>query len=279
MTNPQKQLEGAVEAWQKRGWPIPKVLAVAGSGLTVDLGNSSYGPAPLSEILPFPVHGIEGHPHAFEIVHPTPDRPVLYLRGRLHAYQDYDGNEVTFVVRLARLLGAELLLMSNAAGGLNSGYRPGDLVLIHDHLNLSGRNPLLGSLPREWGPQFPSMENAYDSELREFALAKAHELGIPLQQGVYSSILGPCFETPAEIRMLRTLGADLSGMSTVQEVIAARHMGMRCLCMSLVANLAAGVNPEPLNHEEVLEAGRAAATKVKKLWEGLLKDPALLGEK
>lgn len=275
MKSTPEQLERAVADWQERGWPRPKVLAVAGSGLAVDLGETLLETTPLQEILPFPVHSIVGHPHAFEIVSPLPGLPVLYLRGRIHAYQGYDGHQVAFVTRLARLLGAETLLQTNAAGGFNPDYNPGDLVIIRDHLNLSGSNPLLGSLPPQWGPQFPSMENAYDPQLRDLAKKVAEDLGIRLQEGIYASVLGPSYETPAEVQMFRTMGADLGGMSTVQEVIAARHMGMRCLCFSLVTNLASGVSPEPLNHEEVLEAGQAAAGDVQRLLGALLRQEAL----
>jgi purine-nucleoside phosphorylase len=268
-------LAEAVQEWDERGWPRPQVLAVAGSGLAVDLGEPLVPRTPLQEILPFEVHSVIGHPHSFEIVSPLPGRPVLYLRGRIHAYQGYDGHQVAFVTRLARLLGAKTLLQTNAAGGFNPEYQPGDLVLIKDHLNLSGSNPLVGTLPPSWGLQFPSMENAYSPALRQLAKARAEELGIHLHEGVYASLLGPSYETPAEVRFFRTVGADLGGMSTVQEVIAGRHMGMRCLCFSLVTNLASGVSPEPLNHEEVLEASKAAAGKVQALLGALLREEAL----
>ncbi len=272
LDSPAPSLEAAVEAWHGRGWPAPKALVVAGSGLAVDLGPPQVGPRALQEILPFPVHGIIGHAHAFEIVEPLSGVPIIYQRGRIHGYQGYDGHQVVFMVRLARLLGAQLLLMTNAAGGLDPAFKAGDLVMLSDHINLTGSNPLLGSLPPSWGVQFPGMEDAYDPALRSLLREKAESLGIRLQEGVYISVLGPSYETPAEVRAFRDMGAQLVGMSTVQEVIAAQHMGMRCLCMSLVSNLAAGVSPEPLHHEEVLQAGRQAAGDIRRLLEATLRD-------
>jgi len=166
---------------------------------------------------------------------------------------------------LAALLGAEVLIMTNAAGGLDPQCHPGQLTVVRDHINLSGRNPLRGEPPAGWGPRFPDMTNAYDPGLRG-QLLDTIELG----EGVYAGLAGPSYETPAEIRMLRTIGADLVGMSTVLEVIAARHMGMRCAVLSLITNLAAGVSDEPLDHEEVLEFGRAAANDVQRLLKRVL---------
>ncbi|MCB1034849.1 MAG: purine-nucleoside phosphorylase [Acidobacteria bacterium] len=277
LDSPAPPLEAAVAAWKRKGWPAPKALVVAGSGLAVDLGAPRIGPLPLQELLPFPVHGVIGHAHAFEIVEPLPGVPVIYQRGRIHGYQGYDGHQVVFMVRLARLLGASLLLMTNAAGGLDPEYQAGDLVAIKDHINLTGSNPLLGALPPDWGPQFPPMDDAYDPELRQLLAKKAEQLSVRLQEGVYISVLGPSYETPAEVRAFHRWGAQLVGMSTVQEVIAARHMGMRCLCMSLVSNLAAGVSPVPLHHEEVLEAGRQAANDIRRLLEAVLRDPRAYG--
>ncbi|MDY7095135.1 MAG: purine-nucleoside phosphorylase [Acidobacteriota bacterium] len=271
-----QELQQAVEAWDEKGWPRPQALAVAGSGLAVELGKTVYGPAPLSELLPFPVHSIEGHPHSFEIVEALPDRPVLYLRGRLHAYQGYSGHQVVFPVRLAALLGASVLVMTNAAGGLRPELVPGSLVLLEDQINLTGTSPLLGQLPGTWGPQFPDMSQAYSRGLRERAQHHAQRLDVDLQRGVYAGVLGPAYETPAEVRMLAALGADVVGMSTVQEVIAARQMGLACCCISLVSNHGAGVSGETLHHGEVLAAGQAAADDVQRLLTALLQDPELL---
>jgi purine-nucleoside phosphorylase len=165
--------------------------------------------------------------------------------------------------------------MTNAAGGVRPEWPAGTLAAVTDQLNLTGRNPLFGEPPAEWGPRFPDMLDAYDPALRALALEHATRLGIDLRAGVYAGLPGPSYETPAEVRMLRALGADLVGMSTVLEVIAARHLGLRCLVLSLVANPGAGVTPAPLTHEEVLDAGRAAAQRVRALLGAILADPRL----
>jgi len=268
--------KSAVERFDLLGWPRPEVVLVSGSGLAVDLGERSHGPLQLEFLLPFSTHAVEGHPHQVEVFHPLPDRPVLYFKGRLHSYQGYSANDTVFPVRLAALLGAKVLVMTNATGGLHPDFQPGDLVLIRDHLNLVGLNPLRGQLPPEWGPRFLDMTAAYDPRLRALALRVAGELGIPLTEGVYAGLPGPTFETPAEVRMLQKLGGDVAGMSTVLEVIAAHHMGVRCLGISMVSNVAAGLSDDPVTHEEVLAAGAAAAAKVRALLAGVLADPGLM---
>jgi purine-nucleoside phosphorylase len=268
--------KSAVERFDLLGWPRPQVVLVSGSGLAVDLGETSRGPVQLEFLLPFPSHAIEGHPHQVEMFHALPDRPVLYYKGRLHSYQGYSANDTVFPIRLAALLGAKVLVMTNATGGLQPHHQAGDLVLIRDHINLTGMNPLRGQLPPEWGPRFPDMTFAYDPRLRELTLRLAGELGVPLTEGVYAGLGGPSYETPAEVHMLQTLGGDVAGMSTVLEVIAAHHMGMRCLCVSMVSNVAAGLSDAPINHAEVLTAGQAAAAKLRTLLGGVLRDPGLL---
>ncbi len=268
-------LAEAVEIYDDLDWPRPVAILVSGSGLAVDL-DAAHGPVPLQDLLPFAVHPVPGHPHEVELLLPRPDRPVLYQRGRLHAYQGYTPHETVFPIRLAALLGARLLIMTSATGGLQPGMRPGDLVLIRDQINLSGMNPLRGRLPESWGPRFPDMTVAYDPELRALAARQAAELGIPVTEGVYVGLSGPCYETPAEVRMLRALGGDVGGMSTVLEVIAARHMGLRVLALSLVTNPAAGVVEGPLDHAEVLAAAAQAADAVGRLLTALLADPELL---
>jgi purine-nucleoside phosphorylase len=264
-------LDQSVRAWDARGWPRPRAVVVSGSGLAHDLYPPTHGPIPLAELLPFEIHSVEGHPHRAELIEPVPGRPVLYYRGRLHYYQGYDPMQTVFPVRLAARLGAKALVMTNAAGGLNPAYQPGDLVLVSDHLNLTGLSPLRGTLPADFGPRFPDMTAAYDSGLRQIAQAHAAKVGLHLAEGVYAGLTGPSYETGAEVRMFQILGGDLVGMSTVLEVIAAHAMGVKCLVCSLVTNLAAGVG-EPLDHEEVLVAGKEAGPRVAALLKAVLEE-------
>jgi purine-nucleoside phosphorylase len=270
-----ESIKTAVESWDALDWPRPQVAMISGSGLGVDLGEPERGPIDLSYFLPFAAHPVEGHPHQVELLRPRPDRRVVYLRGRLHAYQGYDAHQTVFPVRLAAQLGARVLIVTNASGGLRPGLRPGELVLVRDHLNLTGLNPLRGELPPEWGPRFPDLSQAYDPRLAELARRLAGEQGLALGEGVYAGVLGASYETPAEVRMLRSLGGDLTGMSTVLEVIAARHMGLACLCLSLVANAAAGLAPAPLSHADVLAAAQGGAARLRRLLLALIECPEL----
>lgn len=270
------QLKQAVDAWDRLGWPRPKVAVVSGSGLAVDLGEAVRGPLALEYFLPFSCHPVEGHPHEFVVLEPLPARPVLYQRGRLHSYQGYSAFETVFPVRLAAMLGVKVLIQSNATGGLRPEQKPGDLVLLRDHINLTGLNPLRGQLPAEWGPRFPDMSNAYDPALRELTKALAGRLGVPLSEGVYIGLPGPSYETPAEVRMLQAFGGDVIGMSTVLEVIAARHMGLRCLAFSMVSNPAAGMTDAVIDHTDVLAAAQVAAANLQRLLTELLRSPELV---
>jgi purine-nucleoside phosphorylase len=270
-----EELSAAAAAWRARGWPEPKAALVSGSGLAVDLDLPSGGRLPLQELLPFPVHAVAGHPLQVELLLPEGPAPVAYFRGRLHCYQGYTAAQAVFPVRLVALLGARTLLLTNAAGAVAERLRPGTLALVTDQLNLTGANPLRGNPPAEWGPRFPDMIDAYDPRLRALLREHAAAIGLELGEGVYGGLPGPSYETPAEVRMVRTLGADLVGMSTVLEVIAARHLGMRCACISLASNYGAGMAGEMLTHAEVLEAGAAATGGLERLFERVLVDPAL----
>jgi purine-nucleoside phosphorylase len=187
--------------------------------------------------------------------------PVVCLQGRVHLYEGHDPARVVFGVRLLARLGCKAVLLTNAAGGLDPAHAPGDLMLLRDHLNLLGRNPLVGPNDASLGPRFPDMTRAYDPELGALAKRIAADVGVRLHEGVYAALLGPTYETPAEIRMLRALGADAVGMSTVPEVIALRHMGVRAAAVSCITNLAAGISDRPLDHAEVEETARATRDK------------------
>jgi len=179
--------------------------------------------------------------------------PVAALQGRIHFYEGYSLREVTYPARILGTLGIRKLIITNAAGGINMKFRPGDLMLITDHINLMGTNPLIGPNPNESGDRFPDMSDAYDSDMRQIAMRVAAQNGIRLQQGIYAGLTGPSYETPAEIRMLRILGADAVGMSTVPEVIVANHMRILVLGISCITNMAAGILPQKLTHQEVLD--------------------------
>ncbi len=240
-------------------------LLVAGSGLELAIpGWEAAETVELGEALDLAMYHLPGHHHTVTIWR-RGGESLLVMNGRLHLYQGYSEAEVVAPVRMAGLLGAEVMLATNATGALDPEIPAGSLVVISDHLNLMGRNPLVGEWGREMGPQFPDMSEAYDPALRELARTAAEEAGFPVFEGVYAGVLGPSFETPAEVRMLRRLGGTVVGMSTVPEVIAARHMGMKVLVLSLAANPAAGLVDRPLTHEEVLEAGREAAGKLRTL--------------
>lgn len=193
-------------------------------------------------------------------------KQVLMMSGRFHAYEGHTMEDVTMPVRVMARLGVRQLIVSNAAGGVNPAFAVGSLMLMTDFINLSGKNPLTGPNPDSFGPRFPDMTNAYDPALRALTLQCAEELKIPLEQGVYCWLNGPSYETPAEIRMVRILGADAVGMSTVPETIVARHCGMQVLGISSITNMAAGISGQPINHSEVIEIGK----KVSKNFAALL---------
>jgi purine-nucleoside phosphorylase len=195
---------------------------------------------------------------------------VIVMSGRFHLYEGYTAQQVTAGIRLFRELGVERVVLTNAAGGINPAYARGSLVLISDHINLQGTNPLVGPNDSELGPRFPDMTEAYSAPLRRVAHETAEKLALTLHEGVYAAVLGPSYETPAEIRFLRTIGADLVGMSTVAETIAAVHMGMEVLGISCVTNLAAGLSGQKLAHAEVLEVGERVAGTFLKLLSSLL---------
>ena len=237
----------------------PRVGVVLGSGLG-GLADALENRVeiPYDEIPGWPASTAVGHAGVL-VLGEVDGVPIAVMRGRVHLYEGVSADRAVFGVRALGRLGVRTLVLTNAAGGINEAYRPGMLVLISDHVNLQATSPLVGPNDEELGPRFPDMSDAYDPELRRLAHEAAGRLGLELPEGVYAAWLGPQFETPAEIRFMRAVGGDLAGMSTVPEVIAARHMGIRCLGISVVTNMAAGVLSEKIDHSAVLEVGARAA--------------------
>jgi purine-nucleoside phosphorylase len=254
-----ESLDAAVARIRERSDVEPRVGVVLGSGLG-GLADEVEDDVeiPYAEIPGWPVSTALGHAGVL-VLGVLGETPVALMRGRAHLYEGLGAERVVFGVRVLGRLGVRSLVLTNAAGAVNTAYVPGRLVLVSDHLNFQGTSPLVGPNDEELGPRFQDLSDAYDPQLRAAARAAASRLGIELEEGVYAGWLGPQFETPAEIRFLRTAGADLVGMSTVSEVIAARHMGIRCLVVSVVTNMAAGVREEKIDHEAVLEIGAQAA--------------------
>lgn len=243
----------------------PKIGIVLGSGLG-DLGEKIENPVfvDYNTLEGFPVSTAPGHKGRF-IAGVLSGKQVICMQGRLHFYEGYSMADILLPVRTMRQLGVEILILTNAAGGINSAFSVGDIMLIEDHINFMGRNPLVGQNDDAFGCRFPDMSYAYNPELRALAERCAEKTGIGICKGVYLACSGPSYETPAEIRAFRTLGADAVGMSTVPEVIAANHCGMRVLAFSLISNMAAGILPQPLTEAEVLEAGRRKGAEMQKL--------------
>ena len=244
----------------------PKIGLVLGSGLGAfadELGDAVR--IPYSQIPSFPRSTAIGHAGQM-VIGKAGDVPVAVMQGRVHLYEGYSAEQVAFPVRVLGGIGVQALIVTNAAGGINTEYKQGALVVISDHINLQGQNPLVGLNDERFGPRFPDMTQAYWKPYREMALKAARKLGKTVHEGVYAGLLGPSYETPAEIRYLRAIGADLVGMSTIPEVITARHMGMKVLGISCVTNMAAGILDQPLNHQEVLDT----AERVKGDFVGLL---------
>jgi len=248
----------------------PRIAVVLGSGLGA-FAEELISPTaiPYSDIPGWPAATAIGH--AGKLVFGNLDgMPVAVMSGRNHLYEGYTAAQVTFGVRLLHQLGVQSIVFTNAAGGINLSYSQGSLVLISDHINLQGVNPLIGLNDDSLGPRFPDMTDAYSQEYRALAHEVAHKLDIELGEGIYAALTGPSYETPAEILYLRLIGADLVGMSTVPEVIVANHMGMRVLAISCVSNMAAGIWPRKISHAEVLETGRKVQATLVRLLKALL---------
>jgi purine-nucleoside phosphorylase len=231
----------------------PKIGVVLGSGLGAFADEMSDAVrVPYSQIPSFPQSTAIGHAGQM-VIGKAGDVPVAAMQGRVHFYEGYSAEQVAFPMRVLGRMGIRALILTNAAGGINAKYTQGALVVISDHINLQGQNPLMGANDERFGPRFPDMTQAYWKPYREMTLEAARKLGKTIHEGVYAGLLGPSYETPAEIRYLRTIGADLVGMSTIPEAIAARHMGIRVLGISCVTNMAAGILDQPLDHQEVLD--------------------------
>ncbi len=237
----------------------PKVAIVLGSGLgalaevitVVDTVN-------YADIDGFPVSTVDGHKGRFVFGY-IEETPVVIMQGRVHFYEGYEISDVVLPIRIMRLLGAEILFLTNSAGGLNTMYRPGDFMMITDHISSFLPSPLLGPNVDEWGVRFPSMDNIYDSQMCDFIRQAARECNVPLREGVYVQMKGPQYETSAEVKMCQAIGGDAVGMSTAVEAIAGRHMGMRVCGLSCISNMACGISKTPLNHMDVTEVGEKMA--------------------
>ena len=244
---------------------VPKVAIVLGSGLG-DYANDIKVECEIDyhDIEGFPISTVPGHAGKF-IFGYVGEVPVVCMKGRVHFYEGYPISDVVLPARLMKMLGAEILFLTNASGGLNSDFSAGTFMMITDHISCFAPNPLIGPNIDELGTRFPDMSHVYDEDLQEIIRSTAKAEGITLKEGVYAQLTGPSFESPAEIRMLRILGVDAVGMSTVVEAIAANHMGMKICGISCVCNLAAGMTANPLTHDEVQAAANEAAPKFKKL--------------
>ena len=245
----------------------PKIGLVLGSGLGAFAeALTDATRVPYADIPSFPQSTAIGHAGRL-VIGKAGDIAVAAMQGRVHLYEGYSAQQVAFPIRVFGRMGIRAVILTNAAGGINRGYAQGALVLIRDHINLQGTNPLVGPNDERFGTRFPDMTHAYCKEYREIARDAAGKLNVTLHEGVYAALLGPSYETPAEIEYLRRVGADLVGMSTVAEVIAARHMGLNVLAISCVTNMAAGILDQPLSHAEVMETGE----RVKSTFEALLR--------
>ncbi len=259
-------IEKATAYLREQGIEKPEIGLILGSGLG-ELANEAENAiaVPYEDIPEFPVSTVEGH--AGQLVYgDLGGKKVLAMQGRFHYYEGYSMKEVTFPVRVMKALGVESLVVTNAAGGVNENFTPGDLMIITDHINMIGINPLHGPNNNAQGPRFTDMSNAYDKDYQAIIEKVANEQNIAVQKGVYMGLSGPTYETPAEVRMVRTLGGDAVGMSTVPEVIVANHAGLKVAGISCITNFAAGMQ-ENLNHDEVVET----TTRVKETFKSLVK--------
>ena len=264
------RVEEAAAAIRARCDRLPETAIVLGSGLG-DFADTLLEAiaTPYGDLPHWPASKVVGHAGRL-VIGTVAGRRVAALSGRAHYYEGHDLSTVVFATRVMGRLGVKQVVLTNAAGGINTGFAQGGLMVIDDHINLLGSNPLAGVNDERFGPRFPDMSEVYSRRLRDIADAAAKAKGVPVSHGVYVAVHGPSYETPAEIRFFRTIGADAVGMSTVPEAIAARHMGMEVLGISCITNMAAGVLPRPLVHEEVMETARRVRGSFIALLEGII---------
>ena len=265
-----ERVEEAAQSLRARCGALPETAIVLGSGLgdfadtLLEAIATSYG-----EIPHWPASKVVGHAGRL-VVGSVARHRIAALAGRVHFYEGHDLGTIVFSTRVMARLGVKRLILTNAAGGINTGFAQGALMIIDDHINLLGSNPLVGPNDDRFGPRFPDMSEVYSKRLRAIADEAARAKGVAVSHGVYVAVHGPSYETPAEIRYLRTIGADAVGMSTVPEAIAARHMGLEVLGISCITNMAAGVLPQPLVHDEVMETARRVRGSFIALLEGII---------
>jgi purine-nucleoside phosphorylase len=270
MTYLQKVDEAVAAVKARAGGAVPDVAIVLGSGLG-DFANQLTGATtiPYGELPNWPASNVIGHDGKL-VIGTLAGKRVAALSGRVHFYEGHDLRTVSFAARVIGRLGVKVLILTNAAGGINVALTPGTLMVMDDHINLLGSNPLVGPNEDAWGARFPDMSEVYSTRLRALADAAAAAQGLKIGHGIYVALHGPSYETPAEIRFLRAIGADAVGMSTVPEAIVARHMGVEVLGISCITNAAAGVLPQPLNHSEVMEVARQVRGAFAALLEGII---------
>jgi len=265
-----ERVEAAAEAVRRRCPDTPAAAVVLGSGLgaMADALTDAVS-LPYAALPHWPAAGVVGHPGRL-VIGGLAGRRIAALAGRVHLYEGHDPADVVFAARVMGRLGVGVLILTNAAGGVNTALAAGTLMIIDDHINLLGVNPLAGANDERLGPRFPDMSEVYSRRLRRVADAAAAARGVSVAHGTYAACLGPSYETPAEIRYLRAIGADAVGMSTVPEAIAARHMGLEVVGISCITNMAAGVLPQPLRHDEVLEVAERVRGDLTSLIEGIV---------
>jgi purine-nucleoside phosphorylase len=265
-----ENVKEAADAVRSRVSEVPAIAIILGSGLGDFAGSLGDAVSMPYDTLPhWPVSRVIGHEGRL-VVGVTSGKTIAALAGRSHPYEGHDMTTVTFAVRVLGVLGVKTLIVTNAAGGVNTSFSQGALMVIDDHINLMGNNPLVGANEDRFGQRFPDMTEVYSRRLRAIADGAAAALNFKIPHGVYAALLGPSYETPAEIRYLRTIGADAVGMSTVPETIAARHMGIEVLGISCITNMAAGVLPQPLDHSEVMETAKRVRGQFISLLEGII---------